>query len=142
MRVNKFVLYTNIYISYFINQKQNTLFNIIRDNNIIIYSCDELFIELKRVLSYEHLKTYNINIYQAIHSIKEVTQYTILQYPIRKYIPDDEADNYVIALALQTNSGFVSSGDKHILSQKNYLENKYKKLQIISKIQFEKMMKT
>ncbi len=37
MRVNKFVLDTNVYISYFINQKQNDLFNIIKNNNIIIY---------------------------------------------------------------------------------------------------------
>jgi putative PIN family toxin of toxin-antitoxin system len=140
MRVNKFVLDTNVYISYFINQKQNDLFNIIKNNNIIIYSCDELFIELIRVFNYEHLKPYKVNVTNAIKSIKAISIYTKLNYPIKNYIPNDNADNYIIALALQTNSGFVTSGDKHILSQKSSLENKFKKLKIITKSQFEKMM--
>lgn len=64
-----------------------------------------------------------------------------LAQPIKSYIPDDENDNYVVALALQTNSGFITSGDKHILSQKSFLETKYKKLKILTKSEFEKMFK-
>jgi len=45
-----------------------------------------------------------------------------LTYPIRSYIPGDKDDNYIVALALQTNSGFITSGDSHILSQKEKLE--------------------
>ena len=60
-----------------------------------------------------------------------------LTYPIRNCIPGDKDDNYIVALALQTNSGFISSGDSHILSQKIKLENKYKKLKIIGKAEFE-----
>jgi uncharacterized protein len=62
-----------------------------------------------------------------------------LQYPIKSYIPDDENDNYLIALALQNSAGFITSGDKHILSQKQTLENKFKKLKIITKLEFENM---
>ncbi len=93
-----------------------------------------------RVFNYEHLKPYKVNITNAIKSIKAISIYTKLNYPIKNYIPNDNADNYIIALALQTNSGFVTSGDKHILSQKSSLENKFKKLKIITKSQFEKMM--
>ena len=65
----------------------------------------------------------------------------VLTQPIKSYIPDDEDDNYIVALALQTNSGFITSGDKHILSQKSFLETKYKKLKILTKSEFEKMFK-
>ena len=62
-----------------------------------------------------------------------------LQYPIKRYIPDDENDDYLIALALQTSSGYITSGDTHILSQKTTLEKKYEKLRIITKAEFENM---
>ena len=62
-----------------------------------------------------------------------------LTYPIKNYIPGDEKDNYIVALALQTNSGFISSGDKHILSQKENLETRFKKLRILTKAEFQKM---
>ncbi len=50
-------------------------------------------------------------------------------------------DDFLIALALQTSSGFISSGDDDILSQKVNLERKFKKLKIITKAEFEKMFK-
>ncbi len=45
----------------------------------------------------------------------------------------------MIALALQQNAGFVTSGDNHILFQKDILETKFKKLKIITKLEFERM---
>jgi uncharacterized protein len=62
-------------------------------------------------------------------------------YPIKRFIPNDINDDYLIALALQTNAGFVTTGDKHILKEKFSLEKKYTKLQIITKAEFEKMMR-
>jgi predicted nucleic acid-binding protein len=40
---------------------------------------------------------------------------------------------------LQANAGFVTSGDRHILSQKSNLQKKYKKLKILTKTEFETM---
>lgn len=60
-----------------------------------------------------------------------------LTYPIKNYIPDDENDNYIVAMALQTNGGFIISGDSHILSRKQSLEQKHTKLKIITKAEFE-----
>ena len=50
-------------------------------------------------------------------------------------------DDFLIALALQTTSGFITSGDDDILSEKANLERKFKKLKIITKAEFEKMFK-
>lgn len=138
MRIKKYVFDTNIFISYIITNKQLFLAQIVLDENLKIYYCAELIEELKRVLTYPNLKKYNINISEAVHFVKSICYPHTLEYPIKKYIPTDEADNYIIALALQTNSGFVTSGDKDILSQKANLEKKYTKLKIITKAEFEK----
>lgn len=92
-------------------------------------------------MAYSHLKRYHINISAAINFIKQIGVAFTLIEPIKSYVPQDEDDNYVIALALQTNSGFITSGDKHILSQKIILESKYKKLKILTKAEFERTFK-
>jgi putative PIN family toxin of toxin-antitoxin system len=141
MRHKKFVLDTNIWISYFINKKESQLAEYISAKKVIFFACAELMIEIKRVLAYPHLLSFGIDIPAAITLIKDITVTVDLQYPIKNYIPEDRDDDYIIALALQTGSGFVTSGDQHILSAKTQLENKYKKLQILTLTEFEKMMK-
>lgn len=139
MRVNRFVLDNNIWISYFITNNQQKIIDIIDLYEIDIFSCDELMNEFVAVLNYEHIKKYRINIPSAVNLLKEITTHFSITYPIKNYIPDDENDNYVIALALQVNAGFVTSGDSHILGQKENLENRFRKLRIISKAEFENM---
>jgi predicted nucleic acid-binding protein len=73
--------------------------------------------------------------------MREISAHFTLTYPIKRYIPTDEKDDYIIALALQTNSGFVTSGDNDILNHKEVLEAKYKKLKILTKREFETMVK-
>ena len=60
-----------------------------------------------------------------------------LTYHIKRYIPKDQDDDYLVALALQTNSGFITSGDSDILLEKANLERKFKKLKILTKAEFE-----
>ena len=139
MRSKKFVLDANIWISYFITNQQGKLEDIIIQNKILILYCAELIAEISRVLNYQRLASRNVNIISAVNFVKSVSVFHSLEHPVKNYIPGDDADNYIIALALQTNSGFVTSGDKHILSQKKILETKYRKLQIISKTEFEQM---
>jgi uncharacterized protein len=139
MRVNRFVLDNNIWISYFITGGQQTIIDVIDSYEIAVFSCDELVNEFTSVLQYEHLKKYRINISRAVSILQEITTHFNLEYPLKNYIPGDEKDNYVIALALQTNAGFVTSGDHHILGEKAKLESRFKKLQIITKAEFEGM---
>ena len=137
MRINRYVLDTNVWVSYLINQEEQTLTNIVVEHKVIFYYCEELLIEIKRVLAYPHLSEYNINIRKAINFIKEIGVSFTLKQPIKCYIPEDENDNFIVALALQTSSGFITSGDKHILSRKSWLEAKYKNLKILTKREFE-----
>ena len=139
MRSERFVLDNNIWISYFITNSQQRIVDIIDYYEIAIFSSDELIDEFNTVLKYKHLQKFKINIPKSVRLLKEITTHFTIVYPVKKYIPEDADDNYIIALALQTNSGFVTSGDAHILSQKENLEARYRKLQIITKTEFEKM---
>lgn len=139
MRIDRFVLDNNIWISYLITKKEQTLIDIIADNDLTVFSCDELYEEVSRVLQYRHVEKYKVNIARALKIVKEATVYHKLSYPIKRYIPKDEKDDYLIALALQTSSGFITSGDDDILSEKANLEKKYRKLKIITKVEFEEM---
>ena len=56
MRKDRFVLDSNIWISYLITQTEQRLVDIINNNDLIIFSCEELFEELNRVLNYSHLQ--------------------------------------------------------------------------------------
>lgn len=141
MRNKRYVLDANIWISYFIKQKSLELSNIVIRNKITLFSCDEMIMEIKRVLTYPHLAAYRVDIAKAVKFIKEITVHHDLEYPIKEYIPGDSDDNYIVALALQTGAGYITSGDRHILSQKENLQKQYRKLKILTLAEFEKMMK-
>lgn len=139
MRSDRFVLDANIRISYFITNSHQKLIDIVFIYQIDIFSCKELLDELNQVLQYEKLQKYRVNVRKVIRFVKEITTEIELIYPIKNYIPQDKDDNYIIALALQTNSGFVTSGDEHILSRKKILENRFAKLRILEKREFERL---
>lgn len=139
MRNKRFVLDPNIYISYFISRNQITLAAFAIKHKLEFVICDELVAEFRRVLGYPRLAKFKIDIKQAVNFVETLGTRFALTYPIRRYIPQDENDDYLIALALQTSSGYITSGDDDILSEKKNLERKYKKLKILTKIEFEQM---
>jgi putative PIN family toxin of toxin-antitoxin system len=142
MRVNRYVLDANVWVSYIITQTELKFTEAVVKNNLTILICDELLEELERVFKYPHLKQYDINIPVALNFIKNISVTRKLIYPIKRYIPDDVNDDYIVALALQTDAGYITSGDKHILSEKGRLETRFKKLKILTKSEFErKIMK-
>jgi uncharacterized protein len=137
MRVKRFVLDANILFSYFISKQEHYLASLIFENELTVFYCDELIAEIKRVAEYSRIKKYGIRPKAVVDFIKMSAVHHSLTYPLRNYIPEDKDDNYIVALALQTNSGFITSGDKHILSQRENLEKKYYRLKIITKAEFE-----
>ncbi len=139
MRSNRFVLDPNIFVSYFISGNQSFLAGIVIKQKIELVICKELVAEFKRVLKYPRLAKFDIDIRLAVKFLLTIGTIHVLQFPIKRYLPKDENDDYLIALALQTSSGFITSGDDDILSEKERLEKKYKKLRILTKKEFENM---
>ena len=99
MRINRFVLDNNIWISYFITDRQQKIVDIINLHGLTVFCCDELIAEFTAVLKYKHIQKYRVNIPKAIRVLKDITTHFTITYPIKNYIPDDVKDNYVIALA-------------------------------------------
>ena len=102
MRVNKFVLDTNVWASYIISRQENFLVKSVMDLDIEFYYCDELITETSRILTYDNLAKFNINIKEAVKFIKEVGVYFTLTYPLKEYIKSDADDNFVIAFIIIT----------------------------------------
>jgi len=141
MRKDRFVLDANVWVSYLIGRQEETLLRIIAEHRIAVFCCEELVTEISRVLTYPQLQKYGVSRRYAMSFIRDNTIAFTLSPPIKRYIPADREDDYVVALALQTNSGFITSGDKHILQEKVRLEEKFKRLNILTKAEFEKMFK-
>ena len=72
MRINKFVLDNNIWVSYLITHREELLIDIIDDNELTIFSCNELLEEVSRVLAYTHLKKYGVDIQYALNVVKSM----------------------------------------------------------------------
>lgn len=139
MRNKKFILDPNIYISYFITGRYNYLLKVMLEYKIFFIICPELLNEIERVLQYPRLAKFGVDIKRALRFVNENGYLVNLQFPIKAYIPGDNNDDYLIALALQQSAGFVCSGDQHILNEKTQLKKKFTKLEIITKKEFEHM---
>jgi putative PIN family toxin of toxin-antitoxin system len=96
MRADRFVLDNNIWVSYLITRKEQKLIDIIADNDLTVFACDELFAEIRRVLNYPHLNKYDVDISYALKVVKGATVHYSIAYPIKRYIPLDENDNYLV----------------------------------------------
>lgn len=111
MRSKRLVLDPNIYVSYLITGRANYLNQIVQRNKIQLIISKELIEEIERVLQYPRLEKFGMNNKRSVQFIKEISTPVNLQYPIKRFIRQDENDDYLIALALQQSAGFVCSGD-------------------------------
>jgi predicted nucleic acid-binding protein len=75
MRVNRFVLDANIWVSHLITGSEQKLIDTIVDNDLIVFRCDELLAEIARVLIYPRLKKYNVGEGQPRKEIQEIKNF-------------------------------------------------------------------
>jgi putative PIN family toxin of toxin-antitoxin system len=52
MRVNRYVLDANVWVSYIITQTEKKLLDQVAEGKLTVFICDELLEELKRVFNY------------------------------------------------------------------------------------------
>ncbi len=87
MRINRYVLDNNIWVSYFITNRQQKIMDIINRNRLIIFSCDELIAEFTAVLKYEHIQKYKVNIPRPVDLLKEITTHFYNKISNKKLYP-------------------------------------------------------
>jgi putative PIN family toxin of toxin-antitoxin system len=73
MRVNRFVPDANIWVSYLITETEQHLIDIIADNDLTVFRCDELLAEVARVLRYSRLTRYNVDVSYAFLQTRMMT---------------------------------------------------------------------
>lgn len=113
MAKNNVVLDTNIWVSAIITRDENHLKEFITINEIRVYICPEMLLELKDVLDRAKFKKYlSKPIYNHIEDIKQIC---VVKKIFKRYnkAPDKD-DNYLYDLCLATESILVT-GDKLLL---------------------------
>lgn len=141
MRVNKFVLDCNILIRYFTGNRHTFLVDIFENfPDIKFYYCQELLDEFMRVAKYSRLAKANIDVKKSIEFIKDFFIEHKLHKPIKHRVATDPNDDFVLALALETNSGYLVSDDIEAFhNNKELFQKKYPHLKFLKKTEFEKL---
>ncbi len=129
-KLKRFVLDTNVWISYTINGELEWLAHYVLQNRLLIYASPLLLSEIKKVLQYAKVKkllnnsviSYT-NVISAIVIMKEDVPATINS-------PDPD-DDYVFELAISNKAKAIVCGDKPLL----YWEGS--PIKVISKKEFE-----
>ncbi|OFX21805.1 MAG: putative toxin-antitoxin system toxin component, PIN family [Bacteroidetes bacterium GWA2_31_9] len=132
----KIVIDTNIWISYIIGKAIAPRFNkLLLDNRFVILSDNELYEELKSVIYRPKFKKYISSSHAEyfmqlfIASTSKINVCSVVE------ICEDVDDNFILALAKDSNANFLITGDKPHLLKLNTFEN----TQIITFSEFYKM---
>lgn len=106
----KVIIDTNVWVSYFMYKRFSELANIILNADAVVYTCDELIIEIIDVLGRKKFKKYidlPIESYINFHNEIAINKKIVRKY---KNSPDVD-DNFLYDLAMQTNSKILVTKD-------------------------------
>lgn len=131
-KFKRFVLDTNVWISYCINSELEWLAKYIIQNRLIVYASPLLISEIRKVFSYPKVKkllsespSFYINIILTLVLVKEDVE-IVVQSP-------DPNDDFLINLAKEVNAKAIVCGDKELLNWKK------SPVKLISKKEFERL---
>ena len=110
MQANKYVLDCNVYISYIINGKLESLAEYILHNEIQVLFCKELATEIMDVLQRPHIKKY---LHDTANSYLKIINAITLPVKItKKYTGSpDPKDDYLFAICI-SHKAILVTGDK------------------------------
>lgn len=117
MKPERIVIDTNIWLSYFKNNRPDELAKLIIDHNLTALSSPYLITELETVLLRPKFKTnppVPVRRYIDFHLSLTVFEITMPRFDKS---PDPE-DNYLFDLAIQYNATHLVTGEKRLLAMK------------------------
>ena len=129
-KLKRFVLDTNVWVSYAINGELEWLAHYVIQNRLIIYASPLLLTEIKKVLQYARVKKL-LNA-SGVSYMKVISAIVLLSKDASITInsPDPD-DDYIFSLAINTNAKAIVCGEKALL------EWKASPVKVISKKEFE-----
>jgi len=110
---NRTVFDTNIWISYFLNEKFSELIKLRRERSVLFLRSTPSLSELKEVITRKKFKTKNFNVEKLIDFYNGITEFCETK-PLFKDCPDPK-DNFLFDLAIQGKANYLVSGDKKVL---------------------------
>jgi putative PIN family toxin of toxin-antitoxin system len=111
----KVVIDTNIWISFLIGKSLNKLHKYIHDDRITVVTCNEQLAELTNVLNKTKIQKYfspvqRLEFLELFYEIAEFVTLTTLLNICR-----DSKDNYLLSLAVDSQSDYLITGDLDLL---------------------------
>ena len=110
---NRTVFDTNIWISYFLNEKFSELIQLRRERSVLFLRSTPSLSELKEVITRKKFKSKNFNIEKLIDFYNGITEFCETK-SLFKDCPDPK-DNFLFDLAIQGKANYLVSGDKKVL---------------------------
>ena len=114
-KVTKVVIDTNVFISAFgWDGKPEAILNLLEEGAVINFITQEIFEELKRVVSYPKLKFSSTLQTKILEFVFSYSRFVNSGNPV-SLINEDPDDNRFIECAQSSNAVFIVSGDPHLL---------------------------
>lgn len=116
----KVVIDTNVVVSAFgWGGKPADIIRLITSGKILNFTSVEMLTELKKVVSYPRLafsETLQAEIMEIMFNASSIVE----RHESVNIIDDDTEDNKILECAISAGAEFVVSGDKHLLTLKNF----------------------
>ena len=127
----KVVLDTNVLISAIMfGGKSRDILEMGISGKIRIATSQDILKELAEVLVDKKFRSSVLFVQQTIHELSEISELVIMTGKIN-FIKEDPDDNRILECAVSSKADYIVSGDKHLLSLKNF-----KKIKIYSPSDF------
>ena len=116
----RIILDSNWWISLAIMHFQNKLVLLISNPDFQFISCDELEIELKKILAEKRIQKYLSTEIKKVfwYNYFEIVEYHKIKSSV--IVSRDKKDNYLLALAKDARVDFLITGDKDLLILKQF----------------------
>lgn len=132
MKKEVFILDTNIWISYLLSKKYDTLVKIILENTFEIATCKNLVTEFEQVLQRKKFKKYirKNEINEAVKIHLKLCKFIDIELKANELT--DRKDNYLLDLYRAAKASLLVTGDKQLHTEASKLGYK-----VITLAQFE-----
>lgn len=132
---DRVVIDTNVYISYLINNKTFDLLSFFINNDITIYSSDEIWAEFFSVIKKKYIKERIPPAFYKDKTIyKDATEVIIIDKTFNKAADPD--DNFLFDTAFQSKSYYLITEERALLNMKHV-----GRIQIVNFSAFKKLFK-
>jgi len=136
-RCIKVIIDTNIWISFLIGKSLQGLHHQIDDENIIIITCTEQYIELSEVFKKPRLQKFftkeqTTKFFELLDESSEV-----VELKTKTNLCRDPKDNYLVSLAIDSEADFLVTGDNDLIDLYKIGETR-----VIRYSDFEKIVKS